>query len=856
MNEGASLSGSTNGLFAASILKTVKIVNYEKKNGGSDKTTSTTNFSKPKIGKRSRSEIGNIWRLLSIDEKAKFGQPDVVEVVARNMTGDQPHHRDNDIPNNSDLPPTDEDLPSIKNHPGHEDQTINTRCTPSQWCRIVKKLFEEQKEVVRAFRFGNLLALNCGHLRLKICQWLTDNFDTKTCSIDIHGRRFMINSSIFVRVLGISDQGDQISIYRDVPNIDYWKSKFAMTSRGIFLKDIEHCLEEMTTADNDFKVTLCLFLLGTIFCPSATDYVQTGYLIPLRDVGSIDTKNWSSWCFSSFCEGIEKFQMNRQRMKTCCISGCVLFLQLFYLHSLQWEPSIMDKAVIPVVCWTDVKIRKCVIRLHTEGGVGSNQVYILFRLRIFFKQPTPSEGQYDATAHGQTCHANQGPVTGNNAQMKGIADVLHVVKEIQATLKTELYDIRTNVNLLYAKFSSAEDKNLDKDLHKTSNHQNSMHNMPQNPPLPPPPPSSQPLSIPTRQHPIVDVSSNNTRPLSKHQQTISKSTPSWMKAHIEPPLQDGNAPDLPMEDQRTDDHYYVPPVLTIPSLLDEDEQESQSSNKRRFIKTRSTSKQKPSRYQISPYIVVPVNASTKYRYGPFRIGIQLNIYDEQLITYIFAKDLPSFLQNCKEVIIDLGHLQVKRKSFRTLEPYKFVDSEIINLITEYKTMILKSKRSQLSWFLPTNYGKQYSLKNSLSRLWESYMYDLHKCEKMQSLDIVLADDIVVAFPTTFSFKKFTISDAKPPSQPNGYDCGLLLCMFMDDNYPTSLQMESFQSQCQRLLLARFLALFLGNSNILSLKKNAQEHYNKLVSNNEVMPPVNIRAPHIQKLRGKAAALME
>ncbi|TXG73512.1 hypothetical protein EZV62_002091 [Acer yangbiense] len=410
-------------------------------------------------------------------------------------------------------------IPSTKNHLGHEDQTINTRCTASRWCRIVKKLSEEQKVVVRVLGFGNLLVLNCGRLRLKICRWFVDNFDAKACSIDIHGWRFVINSSVFARVSGISDQGDQISIYEDVPNKDFWKSKIAMTSRGIVLKDIKHYLEEMTTADDKFKVTLYLFLLGTIISPSATDYVHTGYLIPLRDVGSICTKNWSSWCFSSLCEGIEKFQINRQRMKTCCIFGCVLFFQLFYLHSLQWEPPIVDKAI---------------------------------SVEDFFKQPTPLEGQYDVIAHGETCHANQEPVTGNNAHMKD--------------------------------------------------------------------------------------------------------------------------------------------------------------------------------------------------------------------------------------------------------------------------------------------GKQYSLKKSLSKLWESYMYDLRRCEK--------SFDIVVAFPTTFSFTTFTILDAKAPSQPNGYDCGLLLCMFVGDKCPTPLQMESFQSQCQHLLLAHFLALFPDNSNILSLKKNVQEHYNKIVSNNEVVPTVKMRAPPI------------
>ncbi|KAK1564588.1 hypothetical protein Q3G72_006496 [Acer saccharum] len=451
-----------------------------------------------------------------------------------------------------------------------------------------------------------------------------------------------------------------------------------------------------------------------------------------------------------------------------------------------------------------------------------------------FKQPSPSEGQYDAAAHGETSHGNQEPGTGNNAHMKGVHDVLQVVKEIQDTLKSELHDIRTKVNFLYAKFSSTEEKNFDEDLHNTTSHQKSEDDRPQNPTLNSPPlPPSRHVSIPIIEHPVVEVSSNKTQTSPQHEKNISKSTPSWMKSPTEATPEDRNTRDLPMHDQGIDDMYHVPAVLTVPSLVDEDtlkddilEHESQSSNKRRVIQTRSTSKRKPSRYQISPYIAVPVNASTKYRYGPFQIGIQLNKYDEQLITYIFDKNLPS-----SEVIVDLGHLQVTRKSFRTLEPTKFVDSEIINLIPEYKTMVFKSKRSQLSWFLPTNYA-------------------------MESLDIVLADDIAVAFPKTFSFTSFSISYQKAPHQPNGYDCGLLLCMFMDNNCPTALQMKSFQSECQHLFWARFLALFLGNTNLLSLKKKAEDHYNKLLSTGEVMPNVKMRPTPMKKLRGKAAALLE
>ncbi|TXG66553.1 hypothetical protein EZV62_007828 [Acer yangbiense] len=501
---------------------------------------------------KSRSEIGKTWNLLPIEEKAKFRQPDVVEVAARILTGEQPHLRDNDIPNNSDLPPTDEEIPATANHLGHEDQTINTRCTPSRWCRIVNKLLEEQKEVVRGLGFGNLLAVNCRRLRLKICRWLVDNFDTKACAIDIHGRRFVINSSVFARVLGISDKGDQISIYGDVPNFDYWKSKFSITSRGIFLKDIEHSLEEMTTADYEFKVTLCLYLLGTILSPSAIDYVQTGYLIPLGDVGSI----------------------------------------------------------------------------------------------------APSEGQYDAATHGETSHANQEPGTGNNMHMKGVHDVLQVVKEIQDTLKSELYDIRTK----YIVFTCADGE----------------------------------------------------------QYSLKKSL----------------------------------------SKL----RESYMSNLRRCQQ-----------------IYIPINDLRNHWY--------LAVFD------LNKRD------------------------------YQILDSN------------------------PPRRKDDLTRLNQVRKL-------------MQSLDIVLSDDIVVAFPTTFSFTAFSISYAKAPTQPNGYDCGLFLCMFMDDNCPTPLQMKLFQYECQRLFWARFLALFPGNSNLLSLKKNAQEHYNKLLSTGEVVPTVKTRPAPMKKLRGKVAALMD
>ncbi|KAK2648472.1 hypothetical protein Ddye_015961 [Dipteronia dyeriana] len=127
-------------------------------------------------------------------------------------------------------------------------------------------------------------------------------------------------------------------------------------------------------------------------------------------------------------------------------------------------------------------------------------------------------------------------------------------------------------------------------------------------------------------------------------------------------------------------------------------------------------------------------------------------------------------------------------------------------------------------------------------------------DKMQSYDVVLVDDIAIAFPTSFSFTTLIFSYAKAPSQLNAFDCGLFVSMFMDNNCLTLVQMKSFQSKCQRLLLARFLALLPSNTNLSALKQKANEHYKKLVAHNEMVPRVMKQRPPIRKLRSKAVSL--
>ena len=48
--------------------------------------------------------------------------------------------------------------------------------------------------------------------------------------------------------------------------------------------------------------------------------------------------------------------------------------QLFYFHTIDWQPPIVDKRSLPVVSWTSLNIQKCMKQLQKQGGFGTAKV--------------------------------------------------------------------------------------------------------------------------------------------------------------------------------------------------------------------------------------------------------------------------------------------------------------------------------------------------------------------------------------------------------------------------------------------------------------------------------------------------
>ncbi|KAK3205823.1 hypothetical protein Dsin_019869 [Dipteronia sinensis] len=240
-------------------------------------------------------EIRVLWNNLSREEKFQYTMP-------KNDVAKEVHVGDTD--NDSNVQPFD------------------TRCTPTRFCQMMSTFSDLQKDAVRDLGFGNLLMLNCGYLRRDLCAWLVNKFDTTTSTIELHGKSFILNSSIFSHVMGISDRWDTVNI--DGAIQDSWRTKFTITNRGIKLLHLEDLLKNNKTSDDDFKVIFCLHMFGTVLAPAAGEYVDAQYLNVLFDVGNINEKHWARWCFDQLVISIQKFKSKSSRY----IGGCVLFLEV------------------------------------------------------------------------------------------------------------------------------------------------------------------------------------------------------------------------------------------------------------------------------------------------------------------------------------------------------------------------------------------------------------------------------------------------------------------------------------------------------------------------------------------------
>ncbi|GAY64420.1 hypothetical protein CUMW_233450 [Citrus unshiu] len=237
---------------------------------------------------------------------------------------------------------------------GEATNTYFTRCAPDRLAVAVTNLSDEQRAAVCEMGMGSVLELNSGRLKRKLCGWLVDRIDVCRRVVVLNGNEVELSANSFGHVMGLIDGGMPLRLQGDIKEVESYVQMFSASSTGINIKKLAEMLSNSTAADDRFKVTFMLFTLYTVLCPPGGVHISCNFLFSLKDVNCIQKRNWATFCFHKFLEGITRYKEE----KLAYIGGCLLYLEMLYFNSIVYGKVQRDRSMCPLALWNVDEIKR------------------------------------------------------------------------------------------------------------------------------------------------------------------------------------------------------------------------------------------------------------------------------------------------------------------------------------------------------------------------------------------------------------------------------------------------------------------------------------------------------------------
>lgn len=196
---------------------------------------------------------------------------------------------------------------------------MRTRCAPERVFKVIENLNENQRKAVEEIGFGGILSIKCTHLRRELCQWLVQNFNPYSCTLDVYGKSFKVTHIDVMQIMGLHGGGCDVPTVGNQEDIIELTKQYCNTKGEIPLTMLENQLKEDKTAGDGFKVRFALHVLGALLCPTQQLCAKRSFLYALREVNSLRNMNWAKMVFDYMVEGVKHFKEKDQKGINCCI---------------------------------------------------------------------------------------------------------------------------------------------------------------------------------------------------------------------------------------------------------------------------------------------------------------------------------------------------------------------------------------------------------------------------------------------------------------------------------------------------------------------------------------------------------
>ncbi|KAH7862978.1 hypothetical protein Vadar_011764 [Vaccinium darrowii] len=252
---------------------------------------------------------------------------------------------------------------------------VQTRVQLKAIVGIVKNFSDQQCDAVRQIGLGGILQLRLTVLNHHLCDWLVNKFDPDSSSIMFHGRTFLLTESEVHQCLGINAEGNPL--VETVSQRYYDLCDFLKCEKGaIKLSRLREDLKSMKEANQVFKISFALYILGAFLCPTTRDAINQSFVHAVIDVETMEKMNWAKLTLDFLCKGIRE----KRRDGRVQGNGCLFLLMVFYFERVS-PIQMVDPYVRTVPClaaWGDSETKEILRRFRNIGGYDTEGVVVHF----------------------------------------------------------------------------------------------------------------------------------------------------------------------------------------------------------------------------------------------------------------------------------------------------------------------------------------------------------------------------------------------------------------------------------------------------------------------------------------------
>ncbi|KAH9792409.1 hypothetical protein KPL71_004104 [Citrus sinensis] len=683
-----------------------------------------------------RADIAQNWKKLTPEERHQWMVSNMNEISSSN---------------------SGENSGTSKNIKESDEEKTNggnllSRCRVALFSDVVSSFSSDQQVAVNETGLGSLLDLKCGRLRQELCAALIEQWDVGRQSIILHGKEYNLSPTMFATIMGVRDGGTRVDLNDQAIDITDLRVVYSSGPRGIHIAEVKKRLMNTSTSGDEFKILFSFFALGTILCATSAIYINP------------------FWCFTFLWEGVQKFKEN----KVSSVSGCVLFLKLFYFSSVVYDRPSIDRTVCPISVWNNDEIRRFLKWKKRFGSIKSNKVSMCDPDQLHKPEQAEPPGWNNAN---------------NDAfqlLMERFRSFVAQNKESFQTIERRLENIEKILGELTSKYHGGSSKQ----------------------PVAPDPPSN--LKSQNRTSPDGKTMSKTEGKmiLVSDDDTVDRRVKASLRAfdvmlgcigttaHTSETLLDS------FQFDRGHDLHLTPiPREEGENLAEplDTKQEFQTSTSMSVPATRPARNRRPGRYQLSPYDKVSRGAKAEFKTGHFYVNNPISLDQLKLIQYAFDKG-----GNGIEIIVSTDDQFISRHNFMRLLPNTALSGEILTMIAYHLTLCERAKCSDapINWYLPTIYAQSALTVGAdvdgfaqAASVGKPFMPDFQRCQKIY---VPINDGAFHWFIFIVNVKEGygEVWDPLPdgrsnrkckqqaerigvPKQPNRFDCGIYVIKFME-----------------------------------------------------------------------------